>query len=148
MKMLSLICWFAGEALTTNHLNPWSLLHAVSRFSPPTTLNVDISWKRSNAPAAPPTPRCCSTPWTRIRCHTGSQTCRGSARTSATSSTTPAGGTYQVITHMIITIICDLNYSPCEVLWWYVSKHIHVNKGRESRHLLPLIVLKPNCDFN
>lgn len=76
----------------------------VSRFSPPTTPNADVSWRRSSVLTAPPTPRCCSTPRTWIRCHTGSQTCRDSARTSAASSTTPAGGTYQVITQMIMTM--------------------------------------------
>lgn len=76
----------------------------VPRFSPPTTQNVDVSWRRSSVLAAPPTPRCCSTRRTWIRCHTGSRTCRDFARTSAANSITPAGGTYQVITPILMTM--------------------------------------------
>lgn len=116
----------------------------VSRFSPPTTPNVDVSWRRSSVLAAPPMPRCCSTPWTWIRCHTGSQTCRGYARTSAASSTTPAGGTYQVIRQTVTTTLMLKSRHTCSFqslvhlkwnwhVWlWWIKIHCRLHSHWDS----------------
>lgn len=106
----------------------------VHRFFPLTTQNVDTSWRGSSVLVAPPMPRCCSTHWTWTGCHTGGQTCRGSARTSAAISITPAGDTYQVITPLKVTM--DVTLTTACVVTWRTCKQAYIQKQNKSKNTL------------